>query len=152
MLLLGSVDDQFVVDSTADAALTVIHGGGGDDTIIVTDAAGLLVSYDDTSADGSRYSSTDKLTPDFSGNMFTNPGQDFIDARLATHSGTIYGSPEGDIIYAARLVTIWPAAQETIRFSAKAVSISSMVIMAASPRSASCRYTSHRQHRRYRVH
>lgn len=85
-IALGSGGETLAVTSIADFAITLIHGNAGDDTFHVSapeaDEA-MLVLYGDTAA-----SSTHRA----------NPGDDHIDARLASHGATYYGGAGNDTI------------------------------------------------------
>ncbi len=58
-VLLGTGNDQFTVENTADGAITAVHGGGGDDTITVSDRGNIdsrgkdapLVIFGDTTVE-----------------------------------------------------------------------------------------------------
>jgi Ca2+-binding RTX toxin-like protein len=110
-ILLGQGRDSFDVSKTVAGSITVVQGGGGDDTLTVSAAAGSstggvgapLILLGDTTQDGAFYNVT---TPTLKAlgkaaraRMFSNPGNDFIDARLATGGVTIYGGAGNDLIY-----------------------------------------------------
>jgi hypothetical protein len=92
-LLLGSNNDTLTIQSTAENALTVVHGGGGDDNIVVVASGSAstatvgganrtLAIFGDTTQDGQRYnSSTDAI--DGSGRQFSAGGNDTIDVSAA---------------------------------------------------------------------
>jgi Ca2+-binding RTX toxin-like protein len=100
-ILLGQGDDHFTVSGTVEDSITVVHGGGGHDTLLVTGGGGPtapLVLFGDTSQDGSAYTTTTTLR-NGTGRVFTNHGNDTIDARGATGGVTIYGGRGNDTIY-----------------------------------------------------
>ena len=82
-ILLGRNNDTFTVNKTLPDTITVLQGGGGSDNILVNSGGGPdspLIIFGDTSQDGSFYDSvTSSITG--RGRQFTNPGDDFIDAR-----------------------------------------------------------------------
>jgi Ca2+-binding RTX toxin-like protein len=95
-LLLGSGDENLTVSSTADGAITLLHGGGGSDTITVTGRGrGPLVIYGDTSPDGLRYSNTTGGAS-IHGSSFSNAAGDFIDASAL---GALNDGYAGVVIY-----------------------------------------------------
>ena len=102
-VLLGSGNDQFTVENTADGAVTAVHGGGGSDRITATGRGGAdsrgreaaLVIFGDTSEDGSRYTdTTTAVNPDFA-YSFSNAGNDQLDASALNKTVALYGG-EGD--------------------------------------------------------
>jgi Ca2+-binding RTX toxin-like protein len=79
-VLLGKGHETLDVNATPDDAITIIHGGGGDDTINIFDRGnGPLVVYGDTSEDRVRYSN-DSAFASRNGSVFTNDGDDTINA------------------------------------------------------------------------
>ncbi|NGP18574.1 calcium-binding protein [Devosia aurantiaca] len=103
-VLLGQGDDTFTIESTALDTMTVVHGGGGSDTLKVkthdasgAKALGPIVLFGDTSADGSRYSSTlEKINGQAF--HFSNPGNDTIDASDALGIVVIDGGRGSDTL------------------------------------------------------
>ena len=99
-LLLGRGNDTFTVAHTVAGSITVVQGGGGDDTLIVTGGGGVnapLVLFGDTSQDGKFYNSTvNSITGN--GFVFSNFGNDLIDASGAGGGVTIYGGQGNDTL------------------------------------------------------
>ena len=118
-ILLGQGNDQFTVENTLEDVITVVQGGGNNpgvplvtsefgsivgDHIIVNGGGGAdspLIVFGDTSQDGQFYNST-TFAITGNGREFPNPGNDIIDARLATQSIAIYGGRGDDTIYGSQ--------------------------------------------------
>lgn len=105
-VLLGTGNDQFTVEGTADGAITAVHGGGGNDTITVLGRGGVdssgkdapLAIFGDTTQDGDRYTGTlNEVNPGIA-YSFNNPGNDIIDASASQKSVSIYGGSGNDTI------------------------------------------------------
>lgn len=96
-VLLGTANDSFVIKSTAEDTLTVVHGGGGADTLSVVDSTGPVVLFGDTSADGKRYSATPEA-PNGTAYRFVNYGADTIDASGAKGVVVIDGGAGNDTL------------------------------------------------------
>jgi hypothetical protein len=97
---LGSADDTFIVESTSDGVLTIVHGGGGADELTVTGGGGVnapLVLFGDTSQNGLQYNSTTAALTG-NGRKFETHGDDIIDASAATGSVVIYGGRGKDLL------------------------------------------------------
>ncbi|MCH5375243.1 MAG: hypothetical protein JJ992_14830, partial [Planctomycetes bacterium] len=98
-ILLGSGDDNFVVEDTADGMITAAHGGGGADTITALDHGdGTLALFGDTTQDGMRYTGSPGTVLVGSAYEFTNAGNDILDASTATASIVAYGGDGADTI------------------------------------------------------
>ena len=104
-LMMGQADDTLNITSTAEGAVTVVHGGGGSDNISVLagstagGASRSLVLYGDTDQSGTRYSQlTDDLTGQARAFPATAHGNDIIDASGASGFVVAYGGAGDDQI------------------------------------------------------
>ncbi len=96
-VMLGRGNDTFVVESTAQGAITAIHGGGGNDSLTALEHDGPLVLYGDTSATGLRYSSSiDGI--DENAFSFPSDGDDLIDVSATTTTVVIDAGGGTDVI------------------------------------------------------
>ncbi|MBT7863645.1 MAG: hypothetical protein HN712_25235, partial [Gemmatimonadetes bacterium] len=105
-VLLGTGNDDFRIDNTADGAITAVHGGGGDDLITANGRGGVdsrgydapLVIFGDTSQDGGRYDGIAGVPSPGDAWSFGNAGADTIDASASVQNVTIYGGIGEDVI------------------------------------------------------
>ncbi|NCC75650.1 MAG: calcium-binding protein, partial [Clostridia bacterium] len=97
-ILLGYGNDRFTIHETVATTLIAVHGGGGDDLVTILSSQGPLVIYGDTSDDGIRYSSANDGEPHANGHVFSNPGNDTIDASASSGSLAVSGGTGDDTI------------------------------------------------------
>lgn len=107
-LLMGQADDSLAIESTAEGAITVVHGGGGSDTITLRAGEGeteaiaggpdrTLAIFGDTTQKGERYTTrTGEMNG--TGRVFAAPGDDVIDASAASGFVLAYGGVGDDTI------------------------------------------------------